>query len=363
MDKYCTNCGNPIPANAAFCPVCGQPVAPASSTPASAAETLTQPETPVAQPEKTATPAPQPTATPATTPTEEPAPEYIEEPQRSRKGLIVGVTVLVIALGVGGYFAWNTYSERQLWNEISQSTEMADYERYLNRFPNGAHHALAMACYDDLKSTHEQWMVLEEEGDFDAYRAFVRHNPESVYRDLAIHRMDSIAWAEAQRADSPVGYRRYLDRMPKGEHADEAIAKAENMEMRELTPMEEDRVTDVIRSFFSAAGYGNIDEAITLFPAEFSFMGRAANKVNVINYVRNLHGEDVYMVSVTPSNYVVQKDVDEAHNPTYAITFNLDVRTVYEGDAPDVFASYTGAAVVDSNDMITSLALRKVASM
>lgn len=363
MDKHCTNCGNPIPANAAFCPVCGQPVAATASAPDVEASTSAQSKTPAAQPEEPAAPILPTPAPPTAAPVEQPAPEYIEEPQRSRRGLIIGVVLVLLALGVGGYFGWNMYSDRQLWNEISQSTDMADYERYLDRFPNGAHHALAMARYDDLKNTHEQWMVLEEEGDFDAYRTFVRHNPESAYRDLAIQRMDSIAWAEAQRTDSPMGYRQYLDRMPKGKHADEATAKVENMEMRELTAMEEDRVTDIISSFFSAAEYGNVDEAITVFPAEFSFMGRAANKVNVINYVRSLHGDGVYMVSVTPSNYMVKKDVDENRNATYAITFNLDVRTVYEGEAPDVFVSYTGAAVVDSNDMITSLALRKVASM
>lgn len=359
MNKYCTNCGNPLPADATACPVCGQPVAPVSSIPdvkATAPTVPAEPETPSIQ-EPVVPVQPQPEIP-------VPEPEPIVEPKSgSKTGVIALVLGLLVVIGVGGYYGWNMYSERQLWDEVSQSTEPTDYERYLDRFPNGAHHAMAMARYKDLKSTLDEWMVLESEADYDLYRNFVRSHPESAYREVALQRMDSIAWAEALRADSPAGYRKYLDRMPKGVHAEEATAKAENMEMHELTPMEEDRVTDVINSFFSAAEYNNVDDAITHFPAEFSFMGRAANKVHVINYVRSLHGEGVYRTSVTPSNFVVKKDVDEKRDAIYTMTFNLDVRTIYDGDNPDVFTSYTGAAIVDSNDMITSLALRRVASM
>lgn len=356
MNKYCTNCGNPLPADATACPVCGQPVAPVSSIPDVKATAPTEPETPSIQ-EPVVPVQPQPEIP-------VPEPEPIVEPKSgSKTGVIALVLGLLVVIGVGGYFGWNMYSERQLWDEVCQSTELADYERYLNRFPNGAHHALAMARYNDLKSTFNEWTMLESEADYDLYREFVRSHPESVYRELALQRMDSIAWSDALRADDIEGYREYLERMPKGQHAEEASTKLENMEMRELTPMEEDRVTDVISSFFNAAEYNNVDAAITHFPAEFTFMGRAANKVHVINYVRSLHDEEVERVSVTPSNFVVKKDVDEKRDAIYTMTFNLDVRTIYDGDNPDVFTSYTGAAIVDSNDMITSLALRRVASM
>lgn len=348
MNKYCTNCGNLIPENASACPACGHPVAPAPAPSVVETTVCEEPETPIEVQPQAETPVPAP----------------VEEPASgSNTKVILLVVILLLVLGVGGYFGWNMYSERQLWSQISQSTEIADYENYLDRFPNGAHHALAQARYEDLKHTREKWLALEAEDDFDLYRGFVRAYPESAYRELALQRMDSIAWADAQRADTPEGYRLYLERMPKGKYADEATAKAENMEMRALTPMEEDKVTDIISSFFNAVEYENIDDAIALFPAEFSFMGRAANKVNVINYVRSLHGEDVYKVSVNPSNFVVKKEIDEERKATYVVTFNLDVRTIFEFDDPDVFASYTGAAVIDSNDMITSLALRKVASM
>lgn len=328
MNNFCTNCGNPIPANATTCPACGHPVAPV---------TTNEPVTP------------------------EPVSAPLEEP-KSKKGMIALVVGIIVVGVVGGYFGWNVYSERQLWSEISQSTEVADYENYLDRFPNGAHHTLAMARYEDLKKTRDKWLAIEMEDDFDLYRNFVRENPESAYRELAVQRMDSIAWSDALRADNPAGYRLYLDRMPKGTHVEEAATKAENMEMRTLSPMEEEGVTEIISSFFSAVEYENIDEAIALFPAEFSFMGREANKVHVINYVRSLHGDNVSTVSVTPSNFVVKKDVDENRAQTYAVTFNLDVRTVYKDDTPDAFVSYTGAAVIDANDMITSLALRRVAT-
>lgn len=359
MNKFCTNCGNPLPADATACPVCGQPVAPVSSIPDVKATAPTVP----AEPE---TPAVQEPVVPVQPQLEIPVPEpepIVEPKSGSKTGVIALVLGLLVVIGVGGYYGWNMYSERQLWDEVSQSTEPADYERYLDRFPNGAHHAMAMARYKDLKSTLDEWMVLESEADYDLYREFVRSHPESVYRELALQRMDSIAWSDALRADDIEGYREYLERMPKGQHAEEASTKLENMEMRELTPMEEDRVTDVISSFFNAAEYNNVDAAITHFPAEFTFMGRAANKVHVINYVRSLHDEEVERVSVTPSNFVVKKDVDEKRNITYAVTFNLDVRTLYDYEYEYVFSSYTGAAIVDSNDMITSLALRRVASM
>lgn len=349
MNKYCTNCGNAIPADATRCPVCGHPVTPVSTPSDDETAIDMQPGTPVSQPQ---------VAPPVSNP------EPIVEPKSGPKaGVIFGVILLLLVLGVGGYFGWNMYCERQLWSQISQSAEIADYENYLDRFPYGAHRTQAQVRYEDLKRTRDKWLALEAEGNFDLYRGFVRAYPESAYRELALQRMDSIAWAEALRADSPAGYREYLERMPNGEYTDEAAAKVENMEMRALSPIEEDKVTDLISSFFSAAEYDNIDGAIALFPAEFKFMGRDANKVHIIKYIRSLHDEGASMVSVTPTNYVVKKDVDENRNVTYAITFNLDVRKIYDGDAPDVFTSYTGNAVIDSNDMITSLALHKVASM
>jgi hypothetical protein len=101
MPVQCTNCGNTIPDNAAFCPQCGHAVAP--------------PAAPAAAPPPAQPPAPPASAAPTAASYAAP-----EEPGEKSKGWLVGlgcggiVVILLIGLvGCGGLLGLYAYMHRE----------------------------------------------------------------------------------------------------------------------------------------------------------------------------------------------------------------------------------------------------------
>lgn len=411
--RICPKCGNEVPDFEAVCQVCGtlypqdqlhdtseetailveptddestlvlqdgdeQPYVMGESAPAPQPHVEPQPQH--VEPQHQEVPAPQQHVVPQPQnyggqgPADE-SPTFDEEPPRRRTnwGLVIPIIVICVALlGGGGYFGYMFFTEKQAWTKIVDSKDYADFQNYLDRYPFGSHRSEAESKFKDLKEEYDEWVKINKKKGFNDFRSFVRNYPDSRFYDEAVERMDSIAWDEATHYDTPDAYATYMQRMPKGKYAHEAMEKADNLKMRELSDYERAMAIDAVSGMFDDMDNNNTDDLLARFPAEFQFMGKAATKVTLLNYVSDLQ-ENASYVNIKASDYKVSKNIDEDRQFTYTVDFNVDYyygRYSYYSDYYDddsdnhgqdkTFTSNTGTAVVDDRGMIRSLSIRKV---
>ncbi len=63
----------------------------------------------------------------------------------------------------------------------------------------------------------------------EAYRAFIRDNPDDAESDAARDRLEDLEFEAAQRAHTVLAYKRFLEEFPKSEHAPTAMALLETL--------------------------------------------------------------------------------------------------------------------------------------
>lgn len=307
--------------------------------------------------------------------TADPQPAGYPEPQRRTNwGLIIPIVLVCLALlGGGGYFGYKYYTEKQAWTNIVDSNKFEDFQQYLNNYPFGSHRDEAQARYKELKQEYDAWVKADKAKNFSDYSDFVREYPDSRFYTAAVTSMDSLAWDEAMHIDTPEAYALYVNRMPKGLHVAEAVAKADNMKLHELSEFEEAMAVKVVNDLFEDIEYGNDENLLMRFPAEFKFMAQAATKVTILNYVHELRDNASYL-NIKVSDCRVTKNIEEGNQFTYSVDFNVDYHIGHydgysdydedyeESSAPgEGFISNTGTALVDANGMVLSLIIRRVA--
>ncbi len=91
-------------------------------------------------------------------------------------------------------------AEEDLWAEVRRINNRAAYENYLDRYPRGRYARDAERRYNDLEAYERR-----QQAEFEAYQ-----------------RREQNAWREAQRINTPKGYRSFVENYPDSQLVDEA---------------------------------------------------------------------------------------------------------------------------------------------
>ena len=138
------------------------------------------------------------------------------------------------------------------------------------------------------------------------------------------------------------------------------------MEKQRLTDNEVYDVRNVVTTFFYDAAGGD-EEGMLGFvsPTMDKFLGKTnATKVDVVSFMRRLHGDDVYAVNISldADDIQVSKSLDKDGTPVYTADFAYDQRLEREDTSQETFASMKGHAVLNQNFKMTTLTLNKLSS-
>lgn len=231
-----------------------------------------------------------------------------------RKILTIVLCIILFAgLGVGGYFAYSSYSQKKAQEEARLKAEQAEQEK-----------------------------------------------------KQRLAELDAADWVRATTDDSEQGYQDYLKKHADGEHAVEAKEKLDMIEKQKLTDDEAYGVRNTIESFFSNVAAGEEDDMLRCVSAIMeNFMGKAnATKVDAVSFMRNMHAADVYSIriSLDSSEIQISKSLGDSDTPTYSADFSYDQRIEREDTSKETFASISGHAVLNEDYKITSLSLKKISS-
>ena len=241
---------------------------------------------------------------------------YAEEGSSVNWGKVLSIIlsiILVVGLGVGGYFAYSDYSEKKAREEARIKAERAEQEK-----------------------------------------------------EQRLAELDAADWERATSDNSEQGYQEYINNHSDGKHAIEAQEKLDRIMKQKLSDGEAYDVRNTIESFFNSVSAGEEDDMLRcISPVMENFLGKAnATKVDAVSFMRRMHADDVYSIhiSLDSSEIQISKSLGDSDTPTYSANFSYDQRIEREDTSKETFASISGHAVLNDDFKITSLSLKKVSS-
>ena len=135
--------------------------------------------------------------------------------------------------------------ESSLWNEITNTNLIDDYQNYLSQYHNGKYVALANSCIKKLQEKESNEGVRKEQQVWQAaikadteanYHGYLQAYPQGSYADLArvrIHKLqtdmdileEQAQWNVVQASDDAMTVHYFIQRYPNSSHIEDALDK------------------------------------------------------------------------------------------------------------------------------------------
>ena len=222
-----------------------------------------------------------------------------EKKKSTRSILIISLIFSVLVCGILYYFYDNANKNKEMeaYEYAMQSTDPMVLQSYLDTYKDAdeAHRDSITAHLDRLKQTDQDWTNAVVSGSKDALQAYLEKYPNSIHKQEAINKIDSIDWNVAKNADTADAYQTYLDAHRDGSHIEEAENALKKVKGRDLQPEEKEFITGLYRQFFQSINSRDGDGLLANCEDILSsLLGKnSAPKSDVVTFMDKLYKEDV----------------------------------------------------------------------
>ena len=340
----CPHCGNVYLKDQPTCPVCHQ--SPLASTVATQ-----QPAIPVQ---------------PQIQQSQSAAAEQ-QAPRKSNKNKIIAIIIAVAIIIAGGYWYASSMNslhgdEETAYVNAMNSSDPAVLQDYLDSFKDAPqeHIDSIQAHLEILKMNDTEWTNAIISNSKTALQQYIDNHPNSLHKTEALHKIDSIDWAQCSRQNTPEAYQAYLTEH--SEHIVEAQEKLDKLDATTVGADDKQVVNSAFQQFFR--GINNNDEMgiTSAVSSTLHFLTNPnATKQDVISFLHKLHKDDVRSLTWRANNDYNIKKKDMGDNTyEYDVEFTVDESVSYINSDNDKFNQYKVRGHVDSNGKISSLQLVKI---
>ena len=184
-------------------------------------------------------------------------------------GCLIGFLLLLLgACGFGGYIWYERQQaadqeERDYAVLTSKNYNTADFEAFLERYPNSLHRAEVMERLATLRRLHATWHNICDSQNPQNFRQFLNNFPdtESEYYVLCIHKIDSLDWVSASRRMTIASLSGYQQLHPDGEYAMAAALAIDSL--HEAEARQREMMAD--SAFFQAQIHGALSDTVAIW--------------------------------------------------------------------------------------------------
>lgn len=373
----CPTCGIQIAGKIIRCPECGEVyfkedgMCPACHASAGAApQTVRQQERPYTasptvtvvneQPKQEA-----PTAQPKQGNAE--AEQQNEQPKRkSTPTLVVAIIFAAIVCGALFFFYQQAQSNREAedYAFAMRSTDPEVLQNYLLKYGDAPaeHRDSINFKLAQLQKGDEEWNNAVLSNSRSALQAYIDHNPESVHRQEALNKIDSLDWLVAQKSEDITAVQEYTRQHPDGRYVDDANVLISKLKSTMVQPDEKQMIVGVFRQFFQSINSRNEDRLIsTVGMVIDNFLGKDnATSADVISFLNKIYKEDVVNMNwrIDQQSYKIDKREVAENEYEYSVTFSAQKEV--ERAAGVSTESYRVSAKVTNEGKISGFNLTKL---
>lgn len=145
---------------------------------------------------------------------------------------------IIVIVGVGAYLYWDNhqqrrYSEEKAFELLQGCQDPLNFEDFIARYPNSEHLDEVREQLRALQKVDAMWEVVAKSTNTDDFRNFIQAHPNSPYKKVALHKIDSLDWREADSKGSSEAYDQYIINHDAGEYITEAYAARDAARDRE----------------------------------------------------------------------------------------------------------------------------------
>ncbi len=225
-----------------------------------------------------------------------------KEPEKKmsmRSILIISLIFSVLVCGILYYFYDNANKNKEMeaYEYAMQSSDPMVLQSYLDTYKDAdeAHRDSITAHLEQLKQNDQDWTNAVVRGSKDALQAYLQKYPNSIHKQEAINKIDSIDWNVAKNADTADAYQTYLDAHRDGSHIEEAENALKKVKGRDLQPEEKEYITGLYRQFFQSINSRDGDGLLANCEDILSsLLGKnSAPKSDIVTFMDKLYKEDV----------------------------------------------------------------------
>ena len=147
--------------------------------------------------------------------------------------LILGI----LLVGVGGFFYYehmqHEATEEKDYERLKNCTELSNYQDFLNRYPDSRHIESVQTRLKELQRIEDEWHTACSAQDSHKLMEFIEKNPTSVHKSMALFKIDSLDWIEADRKGTAAAYSYYIEIHEDGEYVSQAYIERDRASVRE----------------------------------------------------------------------------------------------------------------------------------
>lgn len=368
----CHNCGEIYFIEDGVCPACHQPAQQViARTTAPKAPMSAAPKAPMGVAPKTPMGgvAPQPkmgAQADGEQPSTEPQTPEQKPETKGRKTFLAAIFFSVIVCGVLFAFYFNAQSnkEEEEYEFALRSTDPEVLQSYLLRFTDAPEEHLdsIKAHLDRLQKGDEEWQNAVLSNSRAQLQAYIDNNPESVHRQEALNKIDSLDWVAAQKSNDITAITEYQKQHPDGRYIDEASILLSKMKTTTVMPEEKSMVQAVFRQFFQSINSRNESRLTeTVGMVLNTFLGKAnATSDDVITFLHKIYKDDITNMNwrIDADSYNISKQEVSEDEYEYTVTFNAK-QDVERADGQESF-TYRITAIVSNNGKIIDFNLSRL---
>lgn len=256
-----------------------------------------------------------------------------ETPQQPKKNntatFVVAFIFAAIVCGVLFYFYQNAQSEKEAeeYEFAMRSTDPEILQSYLLKFGDAPqeHRDSIEAHLQRIQKGDQDWQNAVLSNSVSALKAYLNENPETVHRQEALNKIDSLEWLSAQKSSDQNAIEEYIHNHPDGRYIDEANVLLSQLKSTMVQPNEKEMITSTFRQFFQSINSKDETRLVsTVSMVLDSFLGKSnATGDDVLSFMYRLYKDGVSNLNwhIDSSSYQISKQEIAENEYEYTVTF------------------------------------------
>lgn len=295
-----------------------------------------------------------------------PTPPTPPKKKKSKAAIVVSFVIALLIFGTC-YYMYNQAQENrenEEFNIAMRSTEPLILQGYLDTFKDAPqeHRDSIEAHLKALKQADLDWTNALTSNSKALLMEYLNKYPNSIHRQLAMHKIDSIDWVQSNNINTPESYQSYMTDHPDGDHYDEAEEQMKKLKAQDVTPEEKTLVSNVFHNFFVAINEKDETALQNTVADEMTLLNKEnATKGDIVDLMDKLYKEDVTkMIWRLPGNYDIKKR--EVGNDRYElnVSFSSNQDVEYTDAAKNGSNKYKINATVNPDGKISVFKMIKI---
>ena len=291
-----------------------------------------------------------------------------KENSKNDKTRIILISLVIAILAVGACYAIysNAQSDKEseAYEYAMTSKDPSVLQSYLDTYKDAPeeHIDSIQAHLNLLQQMDQDWNNAVISGTKSALQQYIDQHPDSPFKTVAIHKIDSIDWATAQSANTVEALENYIETHPSGDYVEEANESIKNMNAKTVQPEERQMVSGTFRNFFNALS--NKDEDLltsTVSPLMTSFLNKPdATRSDVVTFMEKIYKGTIASMTWAPvGNYNITKKEIGDQQYEYSVDFAA-AQVVRNVDGSEQKNMFRIKAKINPDSQISDFSMKKI---